>query len=1103
MEPSRGSEPRKETKPLSDGCGETAGGSEDLQPETELPSECKDAARPEPQPPGKLRKTAFKLFGSRRSICVLPSFFGGRIKSHGKGSSKKGIIKSKTHDCISKVSWEDARKASDVPAGDFEYHDRNGLAGKSLTNSRSVDVVNDCEGLEFTGGESSHLLTIETGDHKPTLDKSLSFNHPKRGLKGLFSSIRRHKKNKNIKIEKSEVGLPKEAETVFHHHVDHHEEDLFSSLAESNVPPSANVKDNLVITHECEHRRTSSEDISKVSQENLKTLKDGDDDDDEKERTLAINTNVELLSKCARLQNVNPECAENDQPLVQSSDQISLIFGEVSSLKSFDSLTGCGDIIADQDDDSIAESSVSGERSRNAGKRSSCFVTYQGGGEEMATPDEIDGDYLQGLWESDAAADICYVSDQEPDKVLEKTPDASATPSSIADVETRTMFSHDTTDSLSPEEVLSPQSDHQESVPNSDEGYYDSTTPGPDDDGVDGVGHIGSDRLPRDSYSGDALYELFEPDDSLMSPPLKEMSSFETQKHIQDPLEFLGRKLHVTDADLQSSFTRKTCAIETEEVRLTKIQHELLCSELQSMQKLTKDYVIMGKSRCYPEKESEFMLSKKVFFKDGQNVLNLSSKGKDLLQGVKSLKENNKNEILARSQTASDGPPSVVGSEICNGHISQTVYKLQEPASYGDKGSRRALPTGNEGHGFSMNIIKMDAEPDRTICFSQALVDFTKRTELLNNLSASLRGAEPNSEFAQNIQVLPSMVTFDVVDMENEGEYDNQVQMVATEDISSPFEDYSESFLQKDAFAECDDRLFDFNDQSLFLNNPWGVASLPRHLSLTRVNQPLPAPLSLNRRSRSLDTDCLEFEMSDFHLAQSRVSPFATLRLENDSNGSSPLQHKRSGNSASSETDNARGTTASWQPEPAGTSALPLTDGKRASQVPSLVAAQKERARPACAPTGRSEAQSLGQAPGRNSRPQVPRHAVLERRPCNPAPQFCPRTQAGECVLGPPSPLTERAADALCERAGRTPDNRAEARFSKSGTAALYPDSTHQLSRAKPVGVTQGVPHFRCDSGDASKLAVRKDDRDLSTKGSQAVDAPLAAGCNKHAYLCK
>ncbi|MFT7811009.1 APC membrane recruitment protein 1-like [Arapaima gigas] len=945
MEPSRGSEPRKETKPLSDGCGETAGGSEDLQPETELPSECKDAARPEPQPPGKLRKTAFKLFGSRRSICVLPSFFGGRIKSHGKGSSKKGIIKSKTHDCISKVSWEDARKASDVPAGDFEYHDRNGLAGKSLTNSRSVDVVNDCEGLEFTGGESSHLLTIETGDHKPTLDKSLSFNHPKRGLKGLFSSIRRHKKNKNIKIEKSEVGLPKEAETVFHHHVDHHEEDLFSSLAESNVPPSANVKDNLVITHECEHRRTSSEDISKVSQENLKTLKDGDDDDDEKERTLAINTNVELLSKCARLQNVNPECAENDQPLVQSSDQISLIFGEVSSLKSFDSLTGCGDIIADQDDDSIAESSVSGERSRNAGKRSSCFVTYQGGGEEMATPDEIDGDYLQGLWESDAAADICYVSDQEPDKVLEKTPDASATPSSIADVETRTMFSHDTTDSLSPEEVLSPQSDHQESVPNSDEGYYDSTTPGPDDDGVDGVGHIGSDRLPRDSYSGDALYELFEPDDSLMSPPLKEMSSFETQKHIQDPLEFLGRKLHVTDADLQSSFTRKTCAIETEE----------------------------------------------------------------------------------------------------------------------------------------------------------ALVDFTKRTELLNNLSASLRGAEPNSEFAQNIQVLPSMVTFDVVDMENEGEYDNQVQMVATEDISSPFEDYSESFLQKDAFAECDDRLFDFNDQSLFLNNPWGVASLPRHLSLTRVNQPLPAPLSLNRRSRSLDTDCLEFEMSDFHLAQSRVSPFATLRLENDSNGSSPLQHKRSGNSASSETDNARGTTASWQPEPAGTSALPLTDGKRASQVPSLVAAQKERARPACAPTGRSEAQSLGQAPGRNSRPQVPRHAVLERRPCNPAPQFCPRTQAGECVLGPPSPLTERAADALCERAGRTPDNRAEARFSKSGTAALYPDSTHQLSRAKPVGVTQGVPHFRCDSGDASKLAVRKDDRDLSTKGSQAVDAPLAAGCNKHA----
>ncbi|KPP78321.1 APC membrane recruitment protein 1-like, partial [Scleropages formosus] len=966
MEPSRGRELRRETKPLSDGCGETAGGSEDLQPEAEMPSECTDGAHPEPLPPGKLRKTAFKLFGGRRSICVLPSFFGGRAKSHSKGSSKKGIIKSKTHDCISKVSWEDARKARDVPAGDFEYHGRNGMAGKTLPNSKSADVMNDCEGIEFTKGESSHLLTLETGDHKPSLDKSLSFPHPKRGLKGLFSSIRRHKKNKNIKIEKSDVDLPKEAETVFQH-VDHHDEDLFGSLAESSVPPSANVKDDLIITHECGQERLSSEDCQ-VGQENLE-LKDRGGD--EMERTEVLNTNVEPLNKssCTRLPDVNPECAENDQP----SDQISLIFGEVSSLKSFDSLTGCGDIIADQDDDSIADSSVSGERSRNAGKRSSCYVTYQGGGEEMATPDDIDGDYLQGLWESDTAADICYVSNQKPefiesDKILEKTSDASDIPSPIVDAETHTTFSHDTTESLTPGEVLSPQSDHQESVPNSDEGYYDSTTPGPDDDGIDGVGQMGSDRLPRDSYSGDALYELFEPDDSLMSPPLKDMSSFETQKCIADPLEFLGNS-----------------------------------------------------------------------------------------------------------------------------------YKLQESASYADEGSQRPLQAENQGHSYSMNIIKMDAEHDQTICFSQALVDFTKRTELLGNLSASLGGAESNSPFAQNIQVLPSMVTFDIVDMENEGEYDNQVQMVADEDISSPFEDYSESFLQKDAFAECDDRLFDFNDQSLFFNNPWGVASLPRHLSLTRVNQPMPAPLSLNRRSRSLDTDCLEFEMSDLYLMQSRVSPFATLRFDADSNGSSFLHRKRSRNFASSELkDNACGTTASWQPEPNGTSVLPSTDGKRASQVQSLASAQKERAKLACTPNGRSEAPSLGQSPIWKSRPQVSGHAVSEKRPSNPVPQgaeqltlpFC--LPGGECTSQSPSSMTELAAETLCERAECIPDGRSEACFLKS-TSAIYSDCTQQ-SKTKPIGVTQGVPHFCSDGSDTSKLAIHKEGRDFGSKGRQAVDVLVPVG---------
>jgi len=64
--------------------------------------------RPTSEPPssgpGRLKKTAMKLFGGKKGICTLPSFFGGgRSKGSGKGSSKKGLSKSKTHDGLSEA----------------------------------------------------------------------------------------------------------------------------------------------------------------------------------------------------------------------------------------------------------------------------------------------------------------------------------------------------------------------------------------------------------------------------------------------------------------------------------------------------------------------------------------------------------------------------------------------------------------------------------------------------------------------------------------------------------------------------------------------------------------------------------------------------------------------------------------------------------------------------------------------------------------------------------------------------------------------------------------------------------------------------------------
>ncbi|KFO94307.1 APC membrane recruitment protein 1, partial [Buceros rhinoceros silvestris] len=348
------------------------------------------AAEPPQPPPGKLKKTAFKLFGGKRSICTLPSFFGGRSKGQGKAASKKGLIKCKTHDGLSGAACDGAQLES-PSEGSRDAHPC------PLPSSQSAHSAVDAGArFDFGRGDSSPPGSIEGCDKKPNGDKS-AFPRPRKGLKGFFNSIRRHRKSKAAECEKAELpewaGGPEEA---------------------SKAPA---------------------------------------------------------------------EAAESEGAAQGR--------GDVTSLKSFDSLTGCGDDIAEPD---IAESTISVERSRDAAKRSSCLVTFQGGGEEMAIPEEAE-EYLHQIWNGSVAGDRSYGA-----QVLSSSLETHASHEAEAH-----PYLGDTMDGV---DLLTPQSDQQESAPNSDEGYYDSTTPGPEDEAGDGLGEIKKDRLPRDSYSGDALYEF-------------------------------------------------------------------------------------------------------------------------------------------------------------------------------------------------------------------------------------------------------------------------------------------------------------------------------------------------------------------------------------------------------------------------------------------------------------------------------------------------------------------------------------------------------------------------------------------------------------------
>uniref|UniRef100_A0A3Q3KM27 APC membrane recruitment protein 1 n=1 Tax=Monopterus albus TaxID=43700 RepID=A0A3Q3KM27_MONAL len=463
---------------------------DELQPDT-------TNATVKSQKAGKFKRTALTFFGVRKSICILPSFFGGRGKNQNKWSSKKGITKSRTHDGLSKGGHDDSLRSGYTSAGDFEYRNQRDYA-RELHNSCHDECIH------------------------PTADqKSLTLSRQKRGLRRLFHSFKHHRNHRNVGLDKSEmvaVSPPhcsKEVSVI----QDNTNQNVTECLgSEPDVPDFTNVICDISIGPECSE--TVAVALKKgVAQESPKSeLDDQMCDDQMEEINFVVSSEYEEISRghsepCLKLEMMSEPVLKCETP-AGSSDQLNLIFGDVASLKSFDSLTGCGDIIADQEDDSITESTVSGERSRNGGKRASCYLTYQGGGEDMASPEDLDGGCLHEFWGNSASEEICCTCNQDH---TDLTADLTSTHNMdlVSSNSAHQASGLDTSSSIA--DVLTPQSEHQESVPNSDEGYYDSTTPG-QDEGQEKTDRLRVDRLPRDSYSGDALYELFAPDESLLSP---------------------------------------------------------------------------------------------------------------------------------------------------------------------------------------------------------------------------------------------------------------------------------------------------------------------------------------------------------------------------------------------------------------------------------------------------------------------------------------------------------------------------------------------------------------------------------------------------------
>ncbi|XP_021252455.1 APC membrane recruitment protein 3 [Numida meleagris] len=221
---------------------------------------------------------------------------------------------------------------------------------------------------------------------------------------------------------------------------------------------------------------------------------------------------------------LSQDCSDNELQSDSSYDCCNALCEDVASLKSFDSLTGCGEIFADE---SSAHLELEGNKEvlvrRSKHKESPVMGSFQGGVEQLASPGQNEAVEFAKFWDNINKSVRLHQSMLFDKKVL-KIPgsDKGKAGGQAAAPPTGPQMPPDKDRDNSKEsstETGTPKSDNQESISTSDEGYYDSFSPGQDDEVKEAQTPGVPGRFPRDSYSGDALYELFyDPNEVKINP---------------------------------------------------------------------------------------------------------------------------------------------------------------------------------------------------------------------------------------------------------------------------------------------------------------------------------------------------------------------------------------------------------------------------------------------------------------------------------------------------------------------------------------------------------------------------------------------------------
>ncbi|NWQ77553.1 AMER2 protein, partial [Columbina picui] len=448
------------------------------------------------QPSGRINKTAFKLFKRRKSGGTMPSIFGVRSKGgEGKGASKAGMVRSRTHDGLADAVLESSKK-EEPGGGDPQSKEAQGRPAGGLGVSPGSSVA-----------KSHSFFSLLRKNGRPENGKAESADpraggRQKKGLKGLFSSMRWHKKDKNGKEERGET---------------------------SEIPSGLIMPGSLTASLECIKEETPKP----LSETPTSAGDTGLEPPGEKRSGEAHVSAEEPEAGAGESQDSSPppgeaSAAAGRQPEELDHQQPDPGAGEVGTAKDA-AITGCGDIIADHEEDvgggsGSCEKSTPGPSKLGPSKKHPTMVAYQGGGEEMASPDQVDDTCLQEFWDMLSQTEDTQAEGGGGGGGIKK-PEVLKENRGTEGAQNRVAVKRGGLRQIPihlnhKEEQKGREKEQHEGVPNSDEGYWDSTTPGPEEDGSTS---IQKETIPRDSYSGDALYDLYtEPDENPPAGPTDE-----------------------------------------------------------------------------------------------------------------------------------------------------------------------------------------------------------------------------------------------------------------------------------------------------------------------------------------------------------------------------------------------------------------------------------------------------------------------------------------------------------------------------------------------------------------------------------------------------